>query len=54
MQSLEYLKQHISAHPAAERDEERLEELRKLNRETKEATGEYLTDVSALCCRLAA
>ncbi|CAG9466733.1 unnamed protein product [Pedinophyceae sp. YPF-701] len=29
---------------ASERDEERLEELRALNRATKEATGEYLTD----------
>ena len=27
-----------------ERDEERLEELRALNRATKEATGEYMTD----------
>lgn len=29
---------------AAERDEERLEELRELNRATKEATGEYMSE----------
>ena len=29
---------------SSERDEERLEELRELNRATKEATGEYLSD----------
>lgn len=33
-----------------ERDEERLEELRAMNRATFEATGQYMTDVSA--CRL--
>lgn len=31
----------------AERDEERLEELRELNRATKEATGEYMSEVGA-------
>ena len=31
-----------------ERDEDRLEELRALNRATKEETGEYLTDVSCI------
>jgi hypothetical protein len=30
-----------------ERDEERLEELRAMNRATFEATGEYMTDVSS-------
>lgn len=32
-----------------ERDEERLEELRALNRATYEQTGEYMTDVSGPC-----
>lgn len=30
-----------------ERDEERLEELRAINRATYQETGEYMTDVSA-------
>jgi len=32
-----------------ERDEERLEELRAMNRANYSATGEYMTEVSYLC-----